>query len=453
MAAEGDFMRSTIAIVGCGHVGLVFAAGFAELGHSVTGVDRDAVLIASLNGADVRIHEPGLPELVARGIARHRLAFTTSYADGLRGADFVFLAVDTPPTTAGAADLRNLRAAIRSVAELLGGRAPIIVNKSTSPIGTGETLEAILYEALDLEARRPTIVSNPEFLRQSRAVQDFFHPDRIVIGSRMPADALAVAALYEGVGGDVVLTDLRTAEMIKYVANSFLATRISFINEVARLCEQLEVDVDQVVAGIAQDPRIGAHFFQPGIGFGGSCLPKDVAALRFIGEALGVATPMLSAVLEVNKTQRTAALRRIRTALGGRLESRTVAIWGVTFKGGTEDVRESPAIEIISMLLNEGAIVRVYDPSQMSGTQPDTRVTFLSSPLDCVAGADALAILADWEEFREVPLAQVRASMRGDVLFDGRNLLARDDAENAGFNYIGVGRGGLSVSRRSIVAA
>ena len=434
-------MGSQIAVIGCGHVGLVFAAGLAELGHRVVGVDRDEALVSSLGAGEVQIHEPGLPELVKRGLGRGALSFTTSYHAAVPEADFIFLAVDTPPTVGGAADLRNMRAAMRSIAAALNGKVPIIVNKSTSPIGTGESIEALLQDALGTRQKHPRIVANPEFLRQSQAVQDFFHPDRIVIGARLHADATAVARLYGDLDGELIITDLRTAEMIKYVANSFLATRISFINEVSRLCEEVGVDVDQVIEGVAPDPRIGAHFFQPGIGFGGSCLPKDVSALRYMGEALGVATPILSAVLEINKTQRTTALRKLRGALGGRLDDKTIAVWGVTFKGGTEDVRESPALELISLLMNEGADVRAYDPSFPPRAPSRIRETLRDTPLEAASGADALAILTDWDEFLNVDLPQVRAAMRGDVLFDGRNLLERSSAEAAGFAYLAVGRG------------
>ena len=447
-------MESRIAVIGCGHVGLVFAAGLAELGHRVIGVDRDETLVSRLGAGQVHIHEPALPELVNRGLARGTLSFTTRYEAAVPNADFIFLAVDTPPTVGGAADLRNMRAAMRSIAVSLNGKAPLIVNKSTSPIGTGESIEALLQDALGTRQKHPRIVANPEFLRQSRAVQDFFHPDRIVIGARFPADATAVAELYGDLGGELIITDLRTAEMIKYVANSFLATRISFINEVARLCEELGVDVDQVIEGVAPDPRIGAHFFQPGIGFGGSCLPKDVSALRYMGETLGVATPVLSAVLEVNKIQRTTALRKLRAALGGRLDNKTIAVWGVTFKGGTEDVRESPALELISLLMNEGADVRAYDPSFAPAAPDRIRETLRATAIEAAANADALAILTDWDEFRDVDLAPVRAAMRGDVLFDGRNLLTRASAESAGFSYIAVGRGRSAPRRdRSVEAA
>ena len=437
---------ASVAVVGCGHVGLVMAAGLAELGHRVVGVDRDEKLVQRLCARDVAIHEPGLPELVDRGLSSGRLVFTTSYEYAIPEADFIFLAVDTPSTLGGAADLRNIRSATASIAASLNGYTPIIVNKIKSPIGTGETIDGILRRALEDRQRAPRIVSNPEFLRQGRAVHDFFNPDRIVVGGEVE-DAHAVASLYDGLPGPVIITDLRTAEMIKYVANSFLATRISFINEVARLCEQLGVDVDQVVSGIALDPRIGGHFFRAGIGFGGSCLPKDVAALRYIGETFGVSTPILSAVQGVNEAQKASAVRRLRARLGS-LEDRVIAVWGVTFKGDTEDARDSPAVDVIHLLINEGATIRAFDPAAPISAPKRIQDLYFPSALEAVRGADALAILTDWPEFAHAPLAQVRAAMRGPVLFDGRNVISKAEAEEAGFAYLGVGRVARSPRRR-----
>ena len=443
-------MAAQIAVIGCGHVGLVVAAGLARLGHSVVGIDRNERLVGSLCSGQVPIREEGLGDLVRTGLESGRLTFTTSYDLGIPTADFIFLAVDTPATQSGAADLRNIRLATRAIAASLNGRTPIIVNKSTSPIGTGETIEGILETALAHRQAPPRIVSNPEFLRQGRAVEDFFHPDRIVIGARSSEDGAAVAALFAGLGGEVVLTDVRTAEMIKYVANSFLATRVSFINEIARLCEHIGVDIDQVVRGIAADARIGGYFFQPGIGFGGSCLPKDVAALRYVGETLGVATPILSAVQEVNAAQRAYAVRRLRARLGS-LEGRTIGVWGLTFKGGTEDARESPAMDVVNLILNEGAQVQAYDPGiaqHPTGLPEPFRSMVRGSAVEAVRGADALAILTDWREFTEVPLSEVREAMTGSVIFDGRNLLSRSDAEAHGFAYLGVGRVQRAQTRR-----
>jgi len=439
-----------IAVVGCGHVGLVMAAGLAELGHDVHGIDRDEGLVEALQGGIVHLQEPDLPELVQKGVASGHLCFTTSYPKAIAEAEFVFLAVDTPQTLAGAADLRNIRSATRSIANALNGMNPIIINKSTSPIGTGETIESILEVALERKHHLPRIAANPEFLRQGRAVHDFFHPDRIVVGARDEVDARSVARLYEGLEGTVILTDLRTAEMIKYVANSFLATRISFINEIARLCEQIGVDVERVVEGIALDPRVGRHFFHPGIGFGGSCLPKDVAALRYIGETFGVATPVLSAVQEVNTVQRTSAVRKLRARLG-TLEGKSIGVWGLTFKAGTEDTRDSPAMDVVGLLRNEGAHVQLFDPGVTDHAErlPESLRTHLrESAVEAATGADALAVLTDWPDFLEVPLDEVRAVMRGSVIFDGRNLLARSKVEEAGFAYIGVGRSATAHRRR-----
>jgi UDPglucose 6-dehydrogenase len=428
-----------IAVIGCGHVGVVTAAGLAKLGHVVIGVDRDPARVEELRAGQVPFHEAGLTDLVHAAVGSGQLEFTTSYKDAVETAEFIFLAVDTPSTLAGAADLRNIRSATASIAASLNGTSPIIVNKSTSPIGTGDTIDGILSAALLERARRPRIVSNPEFLRQGHAVEDFFHPDRIVIGARDREDGEAVAALYAHLDAPVVLTDVRTAEMIKYAANSFLATKISFINEVARLCEPLAIDVGEVVAGVSLDPRIGPDFLQPGIGFGGSCLPKDVAALRYVGETFGVATPVLSAVQAVNQSQRALPVRWLRARLGG-LEGRTIAVWGATFKGDTEDLRDSPAMDVIHLLLNDGAQVRLFDPVIEPGTRSVAGATVCSSPLDAATGADALAVLTDWAEFGDVPLADVRAVLRHAVLFDGRNTLSKADAEQAGFLYAGVGR-------------
>lgn len=431
-----------IAVIGCGHVGLVMAAGFAHLGHHVTGVDIDPDLVAEITRGELRVQEDGLPRLIAEGVAAERLAFTTAYDEAIPPADFIFLAVDTPQMLGGASDLRNLRAAAASVAGSLNGKGPIVVNKSTSPIGTGDMLETILWREAHEGRTPPVIVSNPEFLQQGTAVRDFFEPTRIVVGAASTADAQAVADLYHGLPGEVVLTSRRTAEMIKYVANTFLATRISFINEVAQLCEAMGVDVDDVVAGISQDERIGGHFFRPGIGYGGSCLPKDTASLRFMGEATGVPTPLLSAVQQVNEHARARTVRRLRESLG-TLERKRIAVWGLTFKGETEDTRQSPATEVVQLLANEGAEVVAFDPSQPSTAMlpPRLQVRTVATALEAVDDADALAVLTDWREFTAVPLGEVVERMRGDLLLDGRNVLDQAAVRHVGLRYVGVGRG------------
>ncbi len=429
-----------LAVVGCGHVGLVVAAGLARLGHRVVGLDRAADVVAGLTRGITPFHESELDELVRDGLASKRLTFTDSYGDALNDAEFMFLAVDTPPAADGAPDLGNLRAAARSVAASLGDPRPLVIVKSTVPVGTGALLEEIIAELAG--PPRVRVVSNPEFLRQGKAVHDFFNPERTVIGANEVADAHAVAGLFRELPGERVIVDVPTAEMVKYASNAFLATRVSFINEIATMCEALGVDVDGVVEGMGYDPRIGHLFMHPGIGYGGSCLPKDVAAMRYIGGVHGVATPLLAAVEEVNSTQPGRAARRLAVELGG-LEGSLVAVWGVTFKGGTDDARRSPAMDVVELLVREGARVNIHEPSGAGGLPEHMRSWWTADPVQAAAGADALAVLADWGEFAAVDLGQVRRAMRGDVLLDARNLLDPALARQAGFRYIGMGRGRL----------
>lgn len=428
-----------VTVIGCGHVGLVTAAGLAHLGHSVVGLDVNSDLVATLRGGGVPFVEVGLQELVREGLGSERLSFTSDYGEAVREAEFVFLTVDTPSTLAGAADLSNIRAATRSLKASLGDRRPIIVNKSTSPIGTGETIASILVQGLADHGTAPKIVANPEFLREGRAVHDFLNPDRIVVGANDSADARAVALLFEPLGAPILKTDLRTAEMIKYVANSYLATRISFVNEIARLCEAVGTDIDRVIEGVGLDPRIGSHYFSPGIGFGGSCLPKDLAALRFTGESLGVATPVLSAVDAVNRSRPAEVIRRLRNELGA-LEGTRIGVWGVTFKGGSEDTRDSPALSVIAILLNEGAQVAVFDPAYPKDVPANVASALVSSALEAANGSNALVVLTDWQEFRDVPMARIADVMRGQLVIDGRNILKPDVVAAAGLLYMGMGR-------------
>ncbi len=431
---------SRLAVVGCGHVGTVTAACLAELGHEVVGVDVDPRLVENLNALDVPFMEPALPELVAKNVRAGRLRFTTSYEDAVNGAQFVFLCVNTPETTTGAADLRYVRKAVAGIAEVVSStnERPVIVNKSTSPIGTGETIEAILARTFP-PADGPDIVANPEFLREGRGVEDFFHPDRIVVGSEQREQAARVAALYDAIDAPRIITDLRTAEMIKYVSNAFLATKVSFINEVARLCESLGVDVDTVARGASLDPRIGDKYFSAGIGYGGSCLPKDVAALCHSGESVGVTMRVLSSVQEVNVSQRKHAVNTIRRVLGP-LEGLTIAVWGVTFKPGSEDLRVSPALDVIALMRNEGALVRVYDPSLDATAEPPFADEVYSDSLAAAAGSHCVAILTDWPEFGTIDLLQLKAVMTGRLVYDGRNMLDRAVVEATGLLYCGVGR-------------
>ena len=428
-----------VTVIGCGHVGLVTAAGLAHLGHTVVGLDVNPDLVTTLRGGGVPFVELGLEDLLREGLDSGRLTFTTDYGQAVRDADFVFLTVDTPSTLSGAADLSNIRAATHSLRASLGDRRPIIVNKSTSPIGTGETIASILVQDFGGDGPPPRIVANPEFLREGHSVHDFLNPDRIVVGANDSADAQAVAELFAALGSPVLETDLRTAEMIKYVSNSYLATRISFVNEIARLCEAVGTDIDRVIEGVGMDPRIGSGYFSPGIGFGGSCLPKDLAALRFTGEALGVATPVLSAVDAVNRSRPSEVIRRLRNELGA-LEGTRIGVWGATFKGGSEDMRDSPALSVIALLLNEGTQVSVFDPAYPKDVPSNVASAMVSSALEAADGSDALVVLTDWQEFSEVPMRRVAEVMRGRLVIDGRNILDPDGAAAAGLLYMGMGR-------------
>jgi UDPglucose 6-dehydrogenase len=431
----------TLAVVGCGHVGTVTAAGFADLGHTVVGIDIDEALVANLNNLVIPFIEPGLQELFERNIVNKRLRFTYSYEEALDRAEYVFLCVNTPATITGAADLRYVRKAVAQIADVVSRSKsrPVIVNRSTSPIGTEETIDAILARSFASVETRPVIAANPEFTREGSGVHDFFNPERIVVGADRSEDAERVAALYRGIEAPRVLTDIRTAEMIKYVSNAFLATKVSFINEIARLCERLGVDVDVVAHAAALDPRIGGQYFSPGVGYGGSCLPKDVAALHHTGESVGLTMRLLSSVQDVNVSQRKHVVNSIRGVLGP-LEGLTVAAWGVTFKAGSEDLRESPAVDIIGLLRNEGAHVRVYDPSLREDRGLPIADEVCKSALDAARDADCVAILTDWPELASVDLNDLRGVMKGNLVYDGRDMLDRAAVEGAGLVYCGVGR-------------
>jgi UDPglucose 6-dehydrogenase len=439
-----------VAVIGCGHVGLVLAAGLAQLGHRVIGVDRAHDVVVGLSRGITPFHEDGLEELVDTGLASGRLSFTGSYENALENADFVFLAVDTPPTATGAPDLANLRAAAGSVAASLHGARPILVVKSTVPVGTCALLEEVVAELSD--SSRVSVVSNPEFLRQGRAVYDFFHPDRTVIGATDEGDAVAVADLFRDLPGARVMVDVPTAEMIKYASNAFLATRLSFINEIATMCEALGVDVDGVVEGMGHDPRIGPLFLRPGIGYGGSCLPKDVAAMRYMADVHGTPALLLAAVDAVNSGLPGRAVQRLAAELGG-LDGASVAVWGVTFKGGTDDARRSPAMDVVELLVREGARIHIFDPSGAYGLPDHLRGALRPDPLQAAADTDALAVLADWDEFAAFDLRRVRGVMRGNLILDARNVLDPVRARYAGFRYIGMGRGQVEPAARRALAA
>ena len=429
---------SRICVVGAGYVGLVTGACLAELGHDVVCLDIDHEKIAALRAGRVPFYEPGLAELLDTMRSRGRIAFSDRYDEAVPSAAFVFITVNTPTGAEGQADLEAVRNAVRDLAAVLSPHA-VIVNKSTVPIGTGDLVE---YLARRYTSVPFSVVSNPEFLREGSAIADFRSPDRIVLGSRNRAAAEAVLALYEPVRCPVLITDIRTAEMIKYASNAFLATRISFINEIAAICERLGADVTEVARGMGFDHRIGAEFLEAGLGWGGSCFPKDVRALIHMAATSGTHPQLLRAVLEINRDQRLALVQKLHTALGS-LEDRTIAVLGLSFKPNTDDLRNSPAIELIDLLYYEGCQVRAYDPVAMPRARPllPASARLCATPYEAAAGADAVVLATAWQEFRELDLARLRAALRVPVIIDGRNCLDPAATRAAGFVYLGVGRG------------
>jgi UDPglucose 6-dehydrogenase len=428
-----------IAVIGTSYVGLTTGACFADMGNRVTCVDVDERKIARLREGILPIHEPGLREVVVRNAAADRLCFTTSYGDGMREAEVVFIAVGTPDDGSGGADLSQVHSAAKSIAEHLT-RPIVVVNKSTVPIGTGDLVSAIINEHRRTDVPF-SVVSNPEFLREGSALQDCMHPDRVVLGADNREAAEEVAELYRSLKCPIIVTDLRTAEMIKYASNAFLATRISFINEIAGVCERLGADVKEVALGMGFDKRIGPHFLDAGLGFGGSCFPKDVKALMHMAQQAGQHPQMLQAVMDINSDRRRWAVNELRERLG-ELQGRTIGLLGLAFKAETDDVREAASLDLIRLLQAEGARVKSYDPAAAANAAVVTEdVAFCSDPYETADGADAIVLVTEWNEFKDVDLAALRKRMRGSILIDGRNLYEPADARTAGFEYVGVARG------------
>ncbi|MCK9496441.1 MAG: UDP-glucose/GDP-mannose dehydrogenase family protein [Dehalococcoidia bacterium] len=425
-----------IAVVGCGHVGLVAAGAFASLGHDVLAIDIDADRVRMVREGRSPIYEPGLEELLQRALEAGRLTVHEGFPASL-DSEFVFLAVGTPASTGGASDLRAVRDAVSSLVPALHPDA-VIVNKSTVPIGTGNIIAQIAKRA---GADSVSVVSNPEFLQEGTAVHNFLEPDRIVLGSDDPGATARVAALYERVDAPILETDLRTAEMIKYASNAFLATKVSFINEMASICEAVGADISVVAEGMGQDARIGSQFLRAGIGWGGSCFPKDVAALEHTASTFGAHPQLLRAVIEINREQRRRILQKARAVLG-TLESRRIVVLGAAFKPNTDDIRESPALEVADLLRLGGASVVVHDPhvptSVIQREFPSLEVE--RDLLAAAAGADAIVLATEWPEFRDAPWSEMAAAMRTPLLLDGRNFLDGQQLRDAGFTYRGIGR-------------
>ena len=424
---------SKIAVIGTGYVGLSSGACFAHLGHVVTCVDVVQLKIDNLNKGILPIVETGLKELVAEGVAAGKLIFTTDVVSAVKNADVVFLCVPTPEGADGSADLSYIQTAAKTLSPLLRSGA-IVVNKSTVPVGSTKVVER--------ELKRPDIavVSNPEFLREGSAIQDFLHPDRVVVGSDNQEAAIAVGALYEKVGAPVVVTDPASAETIKYAANAFLATKISYINAVAAICEGVGADINDVVLGLGYDKRIGHEFLRPGPGWGGSCFPKDTKAMVKIAEDAGYDFGLLKGVITVNDQQYGRIVDKIRAAAGGTLKGKKIASWGLTFKALTDDLRDSPAVEIVTRLLADGASVSVFDPTVTVAPKGLDAITVCSSPLEACGGADVIAVLTEWDDFRWVSPTEAAGVVNVKQLVDARNLLDRSEWRRAGFEYQGIGR-------------
>ncbi len=428
-----------ITVLGAGYVGLVTGASFADLGNKVILLDIIEEKIEKLKAGEIPIYEPGLSEMIVRNVAKGRLDFTTSYADALQDAEFVFVAVGTPSGVDGEADLRYVRMAAESVAQHMQ-QPLIIINKSTVPVGTGDWVADIIRK----KQKEPIpfwVVSNPEFLREGSAISDFMNPDRVVLGSQHPDAAQKVAELHRPLNTTVLITDLRTAEMIKYASNAFLATRISFINEIATICEELGADVSMVAQGMGYDKRIGPHFLNAGLGFGGSCFPKDVRALEHMALIHGAHPQLLRAVLDINQHMRRQVVVKLRNALDG-LGERKVGLLGLAFKPNTDDLREAPSLDIARQIIREGGHVQAYDPVAMPEAAklvPELHLT--EDPYEVAAGVDALVMVTEWNEFRQLDMERIRNAMQGDVLLDGRNVWEPDNMRALGFRYFGVGRG------------
>jgi UDPglucose 6-dehydrogenase len=428
-----------ICVVGVGYVGLVTGACFADLGNRVVALDVDQKRIENLKRGVMPIYEPGLDELVRRNVAAGRLSFTVSYPEALKGAEFAFIAVGTPSGVNGEADLQFVAAAARSIAENMT-EPLVIINKSTVPIGTGDWVADIIKGAQSREVPF-SVVSCPEFLREGSAIGDFMSPHRTVIGSLHHEAAEKVAQLHLPLRAPIVITDLRTAEMIKYASNAFLATKISFMNELADLCDCVGADVKEVAAGMGYDARIGKHFLDAGIGWGGSCFPKDVKALAYMAKEKGLTPRILDSVTQVNYDRRTEAVRRLSAMVGG-LKGRDIGLLGLAFKPNTDDMREAPSIDIVRELVNGGARVRAYDPVAMEVAQPLLpEVHMFQDPYEMAAGCDGLMVITEWNEFKQLDLDRLKQVLKAAVVFDGRNVYDPKLMREKGFSYRAIGRG------------
>jgi UDPglucose 6-dehydrogenase len=430
-----------VAMIGTGYVGLVSGACFADFGHEVCCIDKDAEKIGRLRRGQIPIYEPGLDQLVAQNMREGRLTFDTDAVEAVRAADAVFIAVGTPARRGdGHADLTYVHAAAREIADLMEGFT-VVVTKSTVPVGTGDEIERIIREA------RPdadfAVVSNPEFLREGAAISDFKRPDRVVVGTLDERARERMKELYRPLflnETPIQFTDRRTSELIKYASNAFLAMKITFINEIADLCEHVGANVQDVARGIGYDNRIGSKFLNAGPGYGGSCFPKDTLALMKTAQQAGSPMELVEATVRVNSARKKAMAQKIADALGGNIEGKTIGILGLTFKPNTDDMRDAPALDIVPALQAMGAKVQAFDPEGHEARQLLRDVEFKSGPYDAAAGADGVVILTEWDQFRALDLDRVKAAMHGAVLVDLRNIYTPSEMKSRGFTYVSVGR-------------
>ncbi len=438
-----------ITIFGSGYVGLVTGACLADAGNQVVCVDVDPAKIDRLNRGEVPIHEPGLDEMIARNMAKGRLRFTTDASEGVAHGLFQMIAVGTPPDEDGSADLKYVLAVARTVAEHMTDYK-VVITKSTVPVGTSDRVRAALTQTLAARGAMLEfdVVSNPEFLKEGAAITDFLRPDRVIVGTDKPAVTELMRALYEPFTRNherLIVMDIRSAELTKYAANAMLATKISFMNEIANLSELLGADVEKVRIGIGSDPRIGYGFIYPGVGYGGSCFPKDVQALERSARAAGYEPRILAAVEEVNTRQKQVLFQKIHAHYAGALKGRTFAVWGLAFKPNTDDMREAPSRVLLEALWASGARVRAYDPVAMPETQriygERADLVLAASMEEALTGADALAIVTEWREFRSPDFDALKAALSAPVIFDGRNLYDPQLMARYGFRYYGIGRG------------
>jgi len=430
---------SKICVIGTGYVGLVTGTCFADLGNEVTCLDIDHERIASLKAGQMPIYEPGLEQLVKQNVAAERLFFTTDYALALKDAEYAFIAVGTPSGNDGEADLRYVRSAAEAIADHVKN-AILVINKSTVPVGTGDWVADVINRRRHGKALNFSVVSNPEFLREGSAINDFMNPDRVVLGSEDQSAADRVAQLYQPLRCTIMTTDLRTAEMIKYASNAFLATRISFINEIANICEELGADVREVARGMGLDKRIGPQFLDAGLGWGGACFPKDVKALEHMAVLHGTQPQLLQAVMEINRNQRRRAVMKLRKSLK-TLNEKTIGVLGIAFKPNTDDIRDAAAIELIHLLQNEGAQIKAYDPQAMENASHVLKnVVLCENPYQVAEGADALVLATEWNEFKQLDFKKLKSIMKQAVILDGRNLWDASALKDLGFTYMGIGR-------------